>query len=144
MGNPIVLNGQENFKVQPDDIDASTRHLWNAFDHSETETSAGWIIRFLQERGLGWAPFSHNEIEAYYSKSGKFTGFSFNRLINPEMVPPSLARAFAGYYDKRIPKGGGWIIKGDDDKYYVTVEFVTRCFSSSPKMTQAQPAETSA
>ena len=129
MNNRIITDG-DNFPVQPAHINAS-QHLFNSFDHRDTEVSAGWIVRFLQEREKGWAPFTHEDINSFYSRWHK-DGFTFNRLVNAQMVPPSLARAFAGHHDPLIPVGGGWIVKGDDDRYYVTVEFVTRCFKSSP------------
>lgn len=76
-------------------------------------------------------PFTLEEIEVFYSK--KFSGgFRFNRLVEPQMIPPSLARAFMGYCDPLIPAGGGWIVLGDDNKYYVTDDFVTQCFKSRP------------
>ena len=125
-----ILANCDSFPVQPCHIDAS-KHLFDAFDHSETETSAGWIIRFLQERNTGWQPFTLAEIQEFYSR--KFDhGFCFNCLVNTEMIPLSLARAFEGHHDPRIPAGGGWIILGNDDKYYVTEEFVTSCFKSRP------------
>lgn len=125
-----IITAEERFPVQPQHINAE-KHLWDAFDHSETETSAGWIVRFLQERGEGWGPFTYEDINNFYARKWK-DGFTFNRLVEAEMVPPNLARAFAGHYDPLVPIGGGWIIKGDDEKYYITVDFVTRCFKSSP------------
>ena len=65
-----------------------------------------------------------------------FGGFRFNRLVEAQMAPPNLARAFSGYFDPLVPKGGGWLIKGDDEKFYVTVEFITRCFKSRPASTK--------
>ncbi|MEX0649401.1 MAG: hypothetical protein WD200_00175 [Candidatus Andersenbacteria bacterium] len=129
MSKGRVTTKPEDFPIQPDHIDGS-RHLWNAFDHTETEVSAGWIIRFLQERGKSWAPFTYGEINAFYSREHK-DGFTFNRLINVEMVPPNLARAFAGHHDDPVPRGGGWILE-DADGYHVTDDFITRCFQSSP------------
>jgi hypothetical protein len=129
MGERHIIKDTTKFPIQPDHIDASG-HLYDSFGHMETEISAGWIIRFLQERGQSWAPFTFEEIDAFYSRKLK-GGFRFNRLINPEMIPPNLARAFAGHNDPLIP-AGGWIVKGDDEKYYVTDEFVTFCFKSSP------------
>ena len=76
-------------------------------------------------------PFTHEEINEFYSMEHR-DGFTFNRLIEPDMVPPSLVRAWAGHNDPLIPAGGGWIILGTDEKYYVTDDFVTRCFKSSP------------
>ena len=118
------------FKIQPEDIDASC-HFFGAFDHTETEISAMWIIRFMQKRGAGWVPFTKEEIQAFYAEKHP-DNFSFNRLIEPEHVSQNLAKAFAGEIQSRIPKGGGWIVVGDDGKYRVTDNFVMRCYSSSP------------
>lgn len=130
MAENRIVTADEDFPIQPHDINASG-HMFEAFDNMETEISAGWIIRFLQSRDQGWNPFTHEEINNLYSRTFQH-GFRFNRLVEAEMVPPSLARAFAGHHDPLVPKGGGWIIKGDDDKYYVTVDFITRCFKSCP------------
>ncbi len=127
--NRIIVDG-ESFHIQPDDINAA-KHFFCAFGNSETEISAGWIVRFLQKRKQGWAPFTYEEIEAFYSRKRK-DGFTFNRLIDPEMIPPDLARAFAGYHDARVPAGGGWIVIDTSDRYWVTEEFVERCHRSSP------------
>jgi len=129
---PIIIIEDEGrkFRIQPEDIDAS-KHLCSAFDNMETEISAGWIIRFLQERGTGWRPFTYEEINAFYSRKHQ-DGFCFNRLVESEMVPPNLARAFAGFFEPRVPVGGGWIIVSADKKYLVTEEFVERCYKSSP------------
>ncbi len=96
-----------NYPIQPDHIDAS-RHLFNALDHYETEVSAGYVIRMCQERGEGWAPFTGEQIEAYYQRAGHKDGFWFNRLVSH-----------------------GWLTK-DGDTYQVTHKFVTRCFNASP------------
>jgi hypothetical protein len=135
MGEKHKLLGTENFPIQPHQIDAS-EHLFDSFDHNETEASAGWIVRFMQERGQGWAPFTFEEINAFYSRRHT-NRFTFNRLIDPQMVPPSLARAFAGYHDPLVPAGGGWVIKDNDGKYYVTDDFVTQCFKSRPVQSEA-------
>lgn len=124
-----IVIAESQYPIQPQDIDAS-RHFSDAFDHMETEISAGWVIRFLQERGLGWEPFTREQIEAFYSKKHQ-DGFLFNRLVEPEMVPPSLARGFSGHFDARVPVGGGWIVL-EDGKYCVTNDFIMRCHKSSP------------
>jgi hypothetical protein len=130
MNQKKIITATEEFPITPEHIDAS-QHLYGAFDHLETEISAGWIVRFMQARGKGWMPFTREEIEAFYSK--KFShSFRFNRLVDPQMIPPSLVRAFEGYMDPLVPAGGGWIILGDDKRYYVTDDFVTRCFKSRP------------
>ena len=126
-----IITAVENFPIKPEHIDASN-HMYESFNHMETEVSAGWIVRFMQSRGTGWTPFTFVEINEFYSKVFPDEKFSFNRLVGAEMIPPSLVRAFAGHCDPLIPAGGGWIILGDDKKYYVTDDFVTRCFKSSP------------
>lgn len=137
--NRIIVGGKD-FHIHPDDIDAS-KHFFGAFDHTETEVSAGYIVRFLQKRNLGWEPFTREEIEAFYAESQK-DGFTFNRLIEPEMILPNLARAFAGHHDPRIPAGGGWIIMDTYDRYYVTDDFVKRCYKSSPRAARKVASKT--
>jgi hypothetical protein len=129
-GSRTIVTGK-GFRIQPENIDSSRRPS-DAFDNIETEISAIWIIRFLQERGTGWDPFTFEEINAFYNRMIKGE-YGFNRLVDPEMVPPDLARAFAGHIDRRVPVGGGWIVLERDKKYYVTEDFVERCFKSNPK-----------
>lgn len=129
-GSRVIVAGK-SFRIQPEDIDTSKR-LFDAFDNTETEISAIWIVRFLQDRGMGWDSFTFEEISAFYNRTIKGE-FGFNRLVNPEWVPPNLARAFAGHHDRPVPVGGGWIILENDKKYYITEDFVERCFRSNPK-----------
>lgn len=125
----IIMSGEE-YPIQPEDIDGS-RHFFGAFGNRETEISAGWIIRFLQERNQSWKPFKYEDINTFYSK--QYTdGFWFNRLVEAEMIPPNLARAFEGYRDTPIPAGGGWVIMDTTGQYYLTDDFITRCYKSSP------------
>lgn len=131
MSEKGIVTKPEEFPIQPDQIDAS-QHLFNAFDHRETEVSAGWIILFLQQRGQSWKPFAYEELNAFYRQTHHEHDFTFNRLIHAEMVPPSLARAFAGHHDTPVPKGGGWIVKDTEGNLCVTDDFINRCFESSP------------
>ncbi len=134
MSNRIIVEAGWGGLPTPADINAND-HLWNSFDHSETEISAGWLVRFAQARGRGWEPFTPEEIEAYYSRKFK-DGFRFNRLVDPEYIPLSLALAIASYPDELVPAGGGWIVL-DGGKYYFTEEFVRRCHTSSPAKVKA-------
>lgn len=104
-----ILTGEDNFPISPNDIDISNEFV-GAFGDQQTETSAGWIVRFAQDRGRGWQPFTYDEIENFYSRWHR-DGFSFNRLVPPQ---------------------GNWIVKGEDKKYYMTGEFVERCHKASP------------
>lgn len=151
-----IITPEEEYPILPENIDAS-QHLWSAFDHSETETSAGWLVRFAQERGTGWAPFTREEIDAFYNR--KYPGhFGFNRLVNPESVladpakefgkmaehanlcrntdPVGAALSYAISRASNPPEvkgvGGGWIVRGEDGRFWFTHDFISRCFRSSP------------
>lgn len=121
----MTAENNRNYSVEPDQIDAS-KHLFDSFKHNETEVSAGYIIRMLQEREK-WEAFTQEEIEEFYNRSG-CTGFSFNALINP--VNEIL-------FDGRpYQVGGGYVVKRDDGKFEVTEEFVDRAYKSSPTSTE--------
>lgn len=93
--------------MTPEDID-TTRLFFGAFGKTETKVSANWIVRFCQERGCGWEPFTFEEIEAFYNERGHHD-FWFNALV------PS------------------WIEKDSFGVYSITKDFVQRCYTSSPK-----------
>ena len=69
-------------RLKPDDFRVD-RHYWDTFGNSETEISARWIIKFLQDRDKGWISFTFDEINAYYRgiMTGVIRDFTFNRLI---------------------------------------------------------------
>ena len=102
-----VIGGRIQSPVKPEHIDA-TKHFFDAFDNSETEDSAGIIVRFCQNRRRGWEPFTQKDIESYYNWASGRAGFSFNRLLDR-----------------------GWIVKRGD-KYRVTLQFIARVWGSSP------------
>lgn len=115
---------KSNFPIQPGDIDTKIGvHFWDAFDHSETEVSAKWLVRLAQRRG-GWHPFTYDQIETFYNIEGNYHNFSFNRLIKPEIVRTGLGSG-------QDIRGGGWIIH-EKSLYYFTVDFIERCYKSSP------------
>ena len=125
----IIVDGSK-FPIQPRHINTQG-HLFDSFDNYETEISAGYVVKLCQELG-GWNPFTLEQIEASYRKSGH-TGFAFNQLVESGKRVLNMAAVFAGHaFPVTEPMGGGWIILGDDDKYYVTDDFVGRCFNSSP------------
>jgi hypothetical protein len=118
-----VITAEEKYPIQPEDINAS-KHFFGAFGNIETEVSAGWIIRFLQDRGQGWKPFTQAEIYEFYSR--KFTGhFCFHRLINSQAV-----------FERPTV---GWIVL-QDDLYYVTHHFICECHKSSPTIMETVEA----
>jgi hypothetical protein len=106
--------------ITPDDIQI-TRHLFDAFGHYETEISAQWLVRFAQARG--WRPFTYDDIEKFYSKGGKLSGFGFNKLVGRFIMHlPVLKDGIA------VP------CKTDEDGiYHFTEEFISRCYKSATR-----------
>ncbi|OGC45263.1 hypothetical protein A2V49_01535 [candidate division WWE3 bacterium RBG_19FT_COMBO_34_6] len=91
----------------PEQID-TTKHFYDAFGNCETEISARWIVRLCQKRNIGWEPFTYNDIDGFYRSKG-FYGFTFNNLIT------------------------GRYIEEKNGLYHITLDFVVRCYKSSPK-----------
>jgi|GEM_PF-1103025 len=156
-----IITDSGSFPIKPSDINIDHRkgfrHLYGAFDNSETEVSAYWIVRLCQQLGT-WGPFTKAQIEEVYRKAGLKDGFTFNRLVEPQAVFADPAKEFGRMMEhashtrnmspvmasisysmsssnnppELVAKGGGWIVLGTDGKYYVTDDFVSRCFKSSP------------
>jgi len=110
-----------DFPIKPNDINAS-QHLSDAFGNLETETSAGYIIRMCQEKG-SWDPFTKEDIEEFYKRSGHSDGFWFNQLVEP-------GKSFSIVNGEYLV-GGGWVVL-KDRKYHLTTTFVEAAFNSSP------------
>ncbi len=108
---------RSDFAIMPRDMPSEFEHLWSAFEHSQTEVSAAYILRYCQEQG-NWAPFSEAQINAFYRKRRKGGGvFYFNRLIKPDWNYVTLG--------ERNLTGGGWIVRNPSDGlFYVTDEFI--------------------
>ena len=105
-------------------------HFWDAFGHNETEVSANWIVRLCQELG-GWKPFSLEQLTTFYHRWRPANErFDFNRLIEP-----GVARSRDGAYST----GGGWVTLDDAGNYTVTVDFIARCYKSSPAKSVPAP-----
>lgn len=99
-----------NYPIRPEHINAD-RHMYGAFGKTETEISAGWIVRFCQWRAErfpqyckqgGWEPFTRVEIDNFSGED-----FYFNGLDEKFVV------LFDGVYR-------------------ITHEFVATCFLASP------------
>lgn len=95
----------KNCPIRPEHID-TRRHFFEAFDNMETESSANWIVMLCQEKG-NWDPFTMAEIEAFYNKADQID-FWFNRLTTEK-----------------------WIVE-KDGQYFITVQFVARCYAAAP------------
>ncbi len=101
--------GTPSTPIRPSGINAQ-RHFWDAFNHNETEISAGWIVRFCQSRNNDtWAPFRLADLHAYYvERRGRQETFLFNRLVS------------SGY------------VSVDSGVVSVSVQFVAKCYAASP------------
>lgn len=93
----IVDDADGKYFRRPDCIPVNN-HLYNLFNHYETEVSAGWLIEFCQER-KGWLPFTKAEIDKYAGED-----FWFNQLDTL-----------------------GWIVK-EGDTFYFTEAFIDHCY----------------
>lgn len=113
----MILDSNEQFEIRPFKV---KDHLWNAFDHYETEVSAAYIVRLCYERG-GWYPFSREDIERVYQAAGHKDRFTFNALITPV-----IRRTYRGTESF----GGGYIAQVGN-LYFVTDTFVYRVYRAA-------------
>jgi len=102
---PKIVSDTGIFEIQPVDIDIG-RHFFDAFGNFETEVSALYIVLLCREMG-GWKPFSMEQIEEVYRRAGHRDGFLFNYLLPI------------------------FVMRGEDDLYRVTDEFILRCYKAS-------------
>lgn len=102
----MVIVDAENLCISPSYINAD-KHFFGAFGNAETEASAKWIVLLCQKKG-GWYPFTLKEVEDLYQNLGH-KDYRFNELLS-----------------------GKYIIE-KKSVYYITSEFITRCYNSSPK-----------
>ena len=100
--------------ITPEDISLG-KHFFDAFGHYESEISASWLVEFAQQRGEGWKPFTHEDIEKFYSKSG-WRNFNFNRLLTSCQI-----------LKREIGHTGGYV-------YHFTEEFISRCYKSGRRV----------
>lgn len=120
--NIIVGN---NFPIQPCQINTHWR-LIGAFENSETDMSAHYILKLCQRLG-GWFPFSLKQIEEIFNESA-YKRFPFNLLVEPGEIltkPDPTGKTLP----RKEMTGGGYIIY-KDEKYHLTDEFVTRCYEA--------------
>ena len=110
MANQVV--DPKSYPITPEHIDAS-KHLWNAFVSQEQEVTAGWLVRFVQDRGEGWTSFTAADINRYYHEQGRPEQFWFNGLdIDGTLVQ-------------------------HDGHFHFTHRFVSACYKSSPAVATA-------
>lgn len=98
-----VITDPAQCPIKPSDINTET-HFVDVFGHFETEAGARIIVRHCQEAGE-WVPMSQEELD----KRDSAGSFWWNKL-----------------------QSGGWVIKGDDGLFRVTIEFVVACYRLYP------------
>lgn len=142
MPKPRVITEQEDFPVKPSDINAA-EHMWEAFGNTETDVSAGYIVRLMQEKG-DWVPFTYGELNAFYQKTCKPSGggyienYIFNHLIGP-FEQYNARELWTEHLDVVVPEREHTGRYEDGDVFRVTDEFVFRCYRSAaiPRMKPA-------
>ncbi len=94
--------------IQPQEIN-SINFFWDAFPTMNGCIAAIQIVRFCQDRGEGWEPFSREDLYHYVVEMGKGGDFTFNHLVG------GTPEKFLVYHQ---------------GKYSVTEEFVDRCHNA--------------
>jgi hypothetical protein len=121
---PRVIVEGEDFPIKPHDINAE-EFLSEAFGNMESEISAGYIVRLMQGKG-DWKPFTYVELNEFYKRTCNTKGYvgrySFNHLIDDFWVV-----SVNGNYFDRLD-----VIVKDGDNYFVTDQFILRCYMSQP------------
>lgn len=129
LGELVLTNMPSVAGIEPKDIKLDD-HLWNAFDHNETEISARYICLLAVKRGH-WGPFTDADIaEVYPKKFGKITYNRLNDVQSYYHLPTGIT-----YYI-----GSGWLYEVDG-KYYVTTDFVKRCYFNAFRNKDKKAAE---
>ena len=107
VGN-FAVRSSTDYPIKPNDINTD-QHFYGAFGKDEMGRSAKWIVMLCQKK-RGWKPFTLKELDDFRHKKGVpgFESFSFHGLDTDQLI---------------IKEG---------DEYYVTHEFITRCFLNSP------------
>jgi hypothetical protein len=101
-----------DYPIKTSDINADI-FFGGAFDNTQTEISAGWLVRMAQENG-DWRDFTQEEIDKFCQNQ---RGFPFNRLTDDGTDHPPIK-------------------KNDDGSYSFTHKFIAKCFLSSPAVDQ--------
>ncbi len=139
-------------EIRPSSIDA-TKHFYGAFGHCQTEFSAGWIVRFCQQRtGDNWRPFTRADLLAFYqplrlaannkhieqknaSMKTRFDdAVASEASFIPEynQIPRETSCNEEFYYRGLLNTQHRWLYVAKDGLIHITRDFVLKCFQSSP------------
>ena len=111
----------EDHPIKPELINTDPDvHFWSAFENSEAEVSAKWIVRFLQHKGQSWGVVDVAELNTFYNERRK----------------AALEAAGKSFHAEKFWFNGidtHYMVKVGEGQYRVTQEFVGRCHLSSPR-----------
>lgn len=118
--SPKIVVGDQ-YPIKPSQI--KTDHLfWSAYGGMETEASARVIIQLCQKLGH-WGPFTPEQLSEFLQLEGHRSPFCFYELIDPDVY----------YEGNELRLAGGWqIIRSTRGQYYVTEDFIVRCYNADP------------
>jgi hypothetical protein len=125
MGNRVILENEE-FPITPADIKHRQR-FFGAFDNTEMEESAGYIVALMQKLG-SWIPFTLEQVNELYEQLSGKRKFSWNRLLGYYVIDP---KEWWPQKGKNVPSDV-FIAEGSDGKFYVTDAFILACYRSAP------------
>ncbi|MFA4995679.1 MAG: hypothetical protein WC536_00885 [Patescibacteria group bacterium] len=117
-----IIDESTEFDIRPSDINSSRRFSGAFGGHMPTEILARYIVLMCQEKDR-WSSFTDEDFKSFCSHLG-YDHFSFYRLAEPDLNED----VKNVYYET----SNGWIVKGEDERYRVTDEFIYKCYDSSP------------
>lgn len=144
MPKPRMITDDEDFPIKPADIKSDD--LGDPFGDQETNFSAAYIVRFMQESG-GWVPFTYAQVNAFFQETEGHVGvFPFRHLLGYFTVWTDQYKSHQDRLDVVVRDASenaeSWGNVKDTDVFRVTDEFVLRCYRSAgiPRMKPtAQP-----
>lgn len=118
-----VIFETNEIPIQPDDINTSLE-FGNVFGEAHAEWAAKDIVVLCQRHGA-WQSFTKEELLMNRLLTNGVIPVQFSILLESQIIPQPDG-------SKTVELGGGWIIKGDDERYRVTDDFVFRCYRERP------------
>lgn len=137
MSKPQRITEESNFHIKPRDINAEKFFL-GAFGNCETEVSARWIVRFLQQENV-WRSFHYSEINAFYKSIADQNHLANEREFNFHHLVGPIFKFWSGSYSNRLdlviregnPTNDNLNIL-ENELFSVTDQFILRCHEAAP------------
>lgn len=108
---PRILNVVRDFEpypIKPYNIDSEVKFT-NTFGSDDKDIIARWLVKLAQTNG-GWKPFTQGQATQFYNRKGGQGACPVNKLTE-------------------------WLVK-ENGEYLYTHQFISRCFASSPKLSE--------